>query len=267
MSNSIIRIELEENEKIINVNDYTIISTGEIEEVTTNSSIPGKDDSIILTTGVVPFEELTYNYVYNVMERRLPVELYGEPTIKRAAENYFSNSTTSIKLVDVLNPHEYSDKISNIHVYGNPSIVLEGKIQSNLFEYDKTFSLYAWNDYLVVSSETFELTETQQETIPEDPIPEPEPTPEPAPELEESPVITSEPIVEEAVSLESAQEHESPTCLPDEIMLDDGTCMDPEPTPKESKCGPGTETVNGICKVIKQEKGFFEWLMSLFGTW
>ena len=38
---------------------------------------------------------------------------------------------------------------------------------------------------------------------------------------------------------------------------------------KEKRCGAGTMLVDGICKVeqkpVQEEKGFFEWLMSLFG--
>ena len=45
----------------------------------------------------------------------------------------------------------------------------------------------------------------------------------------------------------------------------------PEPI-EEKKCGVGTQLVDGYCKVIqsqgepvKEQRGFFEWLMNLFG--
>jgi len=69
--------------------------------------------------------------------------------------------------------------------------------------------------------------------------------------------------------------------------MTDEIVSDPEPVAKENtvKCGEGTQLVDGFCKVIvddnavhdttnskpenepvKEQKGFFEWLMSLFGT-
>ena len=52
------------------------------------------------------------------------------------------------------------------------------------------------------------------------------------------------------------------------------TTMDPEPV-EEKQCGAGTILKDGYCQVIsdntesnepvKEQNGFFEWLMSLFG--
>jgi len=67
------------------------------------------------------------------------------------------------------------------------------------------------------------------------------------------------------------------SCDVGQLLLDDGTCMDPEPTiydkpvVEERKCGEGTILVDGYCKVIPtlvppaESNGFLDWLFSLFG--
>ena len=83
-------------------------------------------------------------------------------------------------------------------------------------------------------------------------------------ELEQN--ITSEPITENIVTNNPIVESEK------EIEMDPEPVMDPEPTPEhtEKKCGLGTELVDGYCQVIgsqtkEEPKGFFDWLMALFG--
>ena len=77
--------------------------------------------------------------------------------------------------------------------------------------------------------------------------------------IEELEIIESE-IIEEKIEPEIEEKIIEPVFIP-------------EPITEEKKCGTGTELVNGYCEVIKndvqeskeEEKGFFDWLMSLFG--
>lgn len=248
---------------MINSTDYKLISTGE-----NNFETDGKvKDQVYIQW----YKDGGIWESYSDADKK---SLMYEPDIYRK----------EIIPVEPIDAEDFHHRLYNKHVFPDVRYTVEGKIQSELFIPEEKYTFEVYSSSSDIDSITFEIPkkeiilENDSDENPEEKILTKEEIEQRsgqfANDLEEQQRLQQEKALkeyEERKNLEESEIIEDPVITPEQINSQDyvvpEAVVDPEPVESYPKCGPGTEIVDGYCKVLKPSKNednFFDFVFKIF---